>query len=590
MIERTDVEAAGVVDAAGVEVAVLDIDGVIVSVNGAWDQFREANGGDPERTGVGASYLAACEAAGDEPGAAEVAAAIRRALAGDLASAEVIEISCHSPAEHRWFDVSVSGRTDSDGNSVGATVALSQLRKPAEPDATTASSDVTVEFQEASVVCPLSDIPEADGAVAWAMVEASPDALVMTDEHGVIELVNGQAEVLFGYDRGDLLGRPVEILLPERLAQVHTAHRTRFRVAPEVRAMGSGMDLRGRRADGSEIPVEVSLSPLLVQGELRVIAAVRDISARVAADADARRIRNGVDLIRDGVYMFPYNSLAFEYVNEGAAAQTDYSVQDLLGGMTPLHVAPEFTYDQFKALLAPLVHGSTDSLQFETIMRTRSGADIPVEVVMDYPQVTDDEEPVIVAVVRDITDRIKAEQEALIIQHSVNSVSDAVFVCDEKTLEFVHVNQGAVDLHGYSRAELLAGMTPADLAPGLSLEQLTAAVRGLESFPEANAQLIADGVSKNGDVLTVDVRINWPAPSSPLAPRPVVAVVRDISAEVVADAARRRQEALVAALSEVRLTMLQGASRAQGLRHICALVQTTLDAAVALIVTPHRIG
>ncbi len=87
----------------------------------------------------------------------------------------------------------------------------------------------------------------------------------------------------------------------------------------------------------------------------------------------------------------------------------------------------------------------------------------------------------VVAVVRDISERIEVEQRVEIIQHSIDSVSDAVFVCDENTLEFLHVNQGAIDLHGYSREELLAGMNPAMLAPDMSRDKVIAALARAKS-------------------------------------------------------------------------------------------------------------
>ena len=111
----------------GVEVALLDLNGVIVSVNDAWQAFAVGNGGDPARTGPGVSYLDACAAA-DDPAAAQVASAILAALAGDLPGSLTVEVPCHSPYAERWFDVLVSTRLDDDGRSVGATVTLSLTR------------------------------------------------------------------------------------------------------------------------------------------------------------------------------------------------------------------------------------------------------------------------------------------------------------------------------------------------------------------------------------------------------------------------------------------------------------------------------
>lgn len=271
---------------------------------------------------------------------------------------------------------------------------------------------------------PLSDIAAADAGVAWAMVESTPDALVVVDEFGTIDLVNRQTEILFGYDRGDLLGRPVEMLLPERLAQVHTAHRTRFRAAPDVRAMGSGMDLLARRADGTEFPVEISLSPLRDDTGLRIIAAIRDISERVSADARGEEVRRLLDAVEDGVFMFDTASLRFTYVNEGAVRQVGYSRVEL-ADMTPLHLKPEYTEAEFREMLLPLLGGDVDSVRFETVHRRRDGRDLPVEIVVQSPgsggsSVTRS----CVALVRDITDRRRHEIELSEVKRQAALVED----------------------------------------------------------------------------------------------------------------------------------------------------------------------
>jgi anti-anti-sigma factor len=126
--ERWDVEAGRAVPPGHdpeVEIALLDRDGVIVWVNHAWQAFAAANGGDPDRTGTGVSYLDVCAAAPNDPGSAQVDAAIRRALTGDLPGALTVEVPCHSPDTARWFDLLISPRRDDDGQSVGATVTLS---------------------------------------------------------------------------------------------------------------------------------------------------------------------------------------------------------------------------------------------------------------------------------------------------------------------------------------------------------------------------------------------------------------------------------------------------------------------------------
>jgi PAS domain S-box-containing protein len=114
------------------------------------------------------------------------------------------------------------------------------------------------------------------------LLEAAPDALVISDEAGRIQLVNAQTEKLFGYRAAELIGQPVEILVPERLRERHPGHRQRFHANPSVRSMGGGLELLAVRKDGAEFPIEISLSPLPdVDGrEKLVCSSLRDITER----------------------------------------------------------------------------------------------------------------------------------------------------------------------------------------------------------------------------------------------------------------------------------------------------------------------
>lgn len=269
---------------------------------------------------------------------------------------------------------------------------------------------------------PVSDAGLTDGAV-WAVVDAAPDGIILADEAGQILLANRQSEELFGYERGDLLGRLVDDLVPDPFRQVHRAHRTRYRAEPRTRAMGADLNLFGRRADGSVFPVEISLSPLETDAGLRVVAVVRDITQRVEAEAEAREVREILDATRDGVFIFDADTLRFTYVNEGALEQVGYPNNELLQ-MTMLHIAPDFTEETLRALLQPLERGDVSSTTFITTHRHRDGTDVPVEVVLQAVPEKEGRPRRYVEIVRDIRERLETEEQLRQVEQDLRLVED----------------------------------------------------------------------------------------------------------------------------------------------------------------------
>ncbi|NVB79865.1 MAG: PAS domain S-box protein [Kofleriaceae bacterium] len=140
------------------------------------------------------------------------------------------------------------------------------------------------------------------------LVESAPDGIVVCDRSGAIVLVNAQTERMFGYSRGELIGKPIEILIPERLRSRHPGHVAGYTGAPRSRPMGTGLDLSGRRRDGTEFPVEISLSPIQVDQGTLFSAAIRDVSDRKRIEAEARRanayLLSSVDSIQDAFSLY----------------------------------------------------------------------------------------------------------------------------------------------------------------------------------------------------------------------------------------------------------------------------------------------
>jgi PAS domain S-box-containing protein len=127
---------------------------------------------------------------------------------------------------------------------------------------------------------PRKPTPEYLQALHTALLESAPDAMVIVRQDGRIALVNSQTERLFGYDRAELLGQPVEMLVPEEFRATHNTHRRSYCAQPRVRSMGEGLQLHGLRKDGTTFPVEISLSPLVTEEGVLVSSAIRDATQR----------------------------------------------------------------------------------------------------------------------------------------------------------------------------------------------------------------------------------------------------------------------------------------------------------------------
>ena len=151
------------------------------------------------------------------------------------------------------------------------------------------------------VISAIRDITSRKKAEAKfiGVVESAPDAMVIAGSDGKIQMVNAQTENLFGYHRDEIIGKEVEILMPERFHNSHAGHRHGYVEHPKVRAMGVGMELFGKRKDGSEFPVEISLSPMKLVGEegILVISRIRDITKQKEAEAEIQKLNENLELL-----------------------------------------------------------------------------------------------------------------------------------------------------------------------------------------------------------------------------------------------------------------------------------------------------
>lgn len=181
------------------------------------------------------------------------------------------------------------------------------------------------------------------------VVEAAPSAMIMADREGKIVLVNSQVETTFGYDREELIGRPVEILVPQQFRSGHPRHRASFYDQPSTRVMGAGRDLFAVRKDGTEFPVEIGLSPVEMDDELLVLSTIVDISERKRAE---NALRKSEANLRDALEQLERQTVELQCANESLAQYAYVVSHDVRAPLRAIHNYTDFLKEDLEGMLA----------------------------------------------------------------------------------------------------------------------------------------------------------------------------------------------------------------------------------------------
>ena len=228
------------------------------------------------------------------------------------------------------------------------------------------------------------------------LLEAIPDAIVAVNRQGVILQANSQTEDMFGYPREELIGQRIEILVPDRYREQHLRHRDHFIDQPKTRRMGPGLGLWGRRRDGSEFPVEISLSPVPTDNGIVVLSAIRDVSDRKQIEEQLRRANDElaerknrqlweyqnrlaliVDSSQDAIIGKDLDGIITHW-NKGAENIYGYKAEEIIGKSITM-LAPADRQDEIPKILESISNGQRLE-HFETVRVTKDGRQLNISI------------------------------------------------------------------------------------------------------------------------------------------------------------------------------------------------------------------
>ncbi|SHJ35369.1 sensor histidine kinase [Pseudozobellia thermophila] len=256
--------------------------------------------------------------------------------------------------------------------------------------------------------------------------EGISEGIIVTNAHQVIVANNTSAEEMFGYQKDELVGKPLDVLIPQRYRHDHSGHVKNFIAKSKKRQMGHGIDLYGIRKNGREFPVEAGLNPFQLYGETYVMALVIDITERKQKE---RELSHWARIFQDSlneIYIFDAQTFKFVNANKEAQRNTGYSM-DELAQMTPIDIKPELNETGFREMVEPLLDDEKGKIKFETFHKRKDGSTYPVEVHLQLSSLGDSQ--VFVAIILDNTERkIYTEQLEQKVRERTKQLTEALAV------------------------------------------------------------------------------------------------------------------------------------------------------------------
>jgi diguanylate cyclase (GGDEF)-like protein/PAS domain S-box-containing protein len=336
------------------------------------------------------------------------------------------------------------------------------------------------------------------------LLEAAPDAMVGVDDRGLIQLVNRQTEVLFGYDREELLGQPIEILVPERFQGVHPSHRERYSAHPQTRPMGAGLELVGRRKDGTEFPVDIGLSSIETEQGPLVTAIVRDITEWRKVEEAAELLAAVVESSDDAIIRMDLDGTILSW-NAAAQRLYGYAAEEAVGVSVSI-LSPPDSREDIASILERIRRGERID-HFNTI-RVRKGG-TPLQVSLSVSPVRDGQGRIVGAstMTRDISQQIRAEQALRESEERFRKVfadGPVGMALLGEGSRFLEANESLARMLGHTTDEL-ARLTFPDVTHPADLDLDVGLARKLFDGEIPGYQIEKRCVSKSGETIWINL-------------------------------------------------------------------------------------
>lgn len=241
-----------------------------------------------------------------------------------------------------------------------------------------------------------------------AIHNAAVDAIITINEVGIIETVNPATESLFGYARGEMLGNNINMLMPSPFRDEHDDYLENYRKTGTRKIIGIGREVVARRKDGTIFPMHLAVSEVIV-GQRRAFAGfIRDLTDLKKYEEQQASLGRIVEESLNEVFIFDPESLYFIQVNRGARKNLGYSLEEL-NKLTPVDIKPNYTLDQFRSLIRPLLASEVEKLEFSTVHLRKDGSTYDVDINLQMSTYLS--KPVLIAIVLDVTQRRIAERQ-----------------------------------------------------------------------------------------------------------------------------------------------------------------------------------